>query len=206
MHGKENAMIAELVKANRSCRRFEERHGVPMDILRALTDLGRLSASAANLQPLKYILCCNRSMNAKIFACLSWARYLEDWPGPAEGERPAAYIVMLHDRSVSRHIDCDHGISAQSILLGAREMGLAGCMLGAVDRKTLRSLLGIGEDLKIILVLAIGKPKERVVIETLETPGDIRYWRDADGAHHVPKRSLAQLLLAEYDLESDPSE
>ncbi len=191
-------MIADLIKANRSCRRFEQKQRVSMQTLTELVELGRLSASAANLQPLKYILSCNPAANAEIFACLSWARYLKEWPGPQEGERPAAYIVMLHDRQISRHIDCDHGIAAQSILLGARERGLAGCMLGAIDRPRLRSFLSIDEHLKILLVLAIGKPGEQVVIDSADAQSGIRYFRDAGGVHHVPKRPLTEIVLARF--------
>jgi nitroreductase len=189
-------MLSDLIKANRSCRRFEQGLRVSMQTLAKLVELGRLSASAANLQPLKYILSCNSTLNSEIFATLSWARYLTEWPGPQEGERPAAYIIMLHDRQISRHIDCDHGIAAQSILLGAREKGLAGCMLGAIDRKKLRSRLGIDEQLKIILVLAIGRPGEQVVIDTADAHSGTRYFRDAAGIHHVPKRPLTEIILA----------
>ena len=119
-------MLTELVKQNRSCRRFYQDHAVTMDTLKALVELGRLSASAANLQPLKYILSCNPEKNAAIFDCLAWAAYLKDWPGPEPGERPAAYIIILGDTTIAKSVGCDHGIAAQSMLLGAREQGLAG--------------------------------------------------------------------------------
>ena len=112
-------MIADLITANRSCRRFDENHALSTANLLDLIDLARLSASAANLQPLRYILSCDPTTNAKIFDCLTWAYYLKEWPGPAPGERPGAYIVILHDTRISKSLDCDHGIAAQSILLGA---------------------------------------------------------------------------------------
>lgn len=192
-------MLLELVRTNRSCRRFHQDHRVDADSLRQLVELARLSASAANLQPLKYIISCEAHTNREIFDCLTWAAYLKDWPGPAEGERPAAYIVILHDTAIAKEPGCDHGIAAQSILLGAREMGLAGCMLGAVDRGRLRQRLAIDGRYRILLVLAIGKPRERVVLDTVGEDGDIKYWRDADGVHHVPKRRLEELILATHD-------
>jgi len=191
-------MIAESIRANRSCRRFEQNDPIPMRTLLDLVDLGRLSASAGNLQPLKYILSNTPQTNAEIFDCLSWAAYLKDWPGPSEGERPAAYIIVLHDTSITNHIDCDHGIAGQSILLGAREMELAGCMLGAINQSLLRSRLKIPEHLKILLVLAIGKPREHVVAEEIDSSGDIRYFRDSKQVHHVPKRSLDEIVIARY--------
>jgi nitroreductase len=191
-------LITELVKENRSCRRFYEDHAVEPETLKELVSLARISASAANLQPLKYILSSDPRKNAEIFSCLAWAGYLKDWPGPEEGERPAAYIVVLGDTSISKSADCDHGIAAQTILLGAREKGLAGCMLGAIDRNVLRDLLNIPSQLKILLVLAIGKPREKVVLETVGSDNSIRYWRDDEGVHHVPKRKLEDIIVAEY--------
>lgn len=193
-------MIADLIKANRSCRRFDEKHPIYATNLLELVDLARLSASAANLQPLRYILSCDPATNAKIFECLTWAYYLKEWPGPQPGERPGAYIVILHDTCVSRTLDCDHGIAAQSILLGAREMGLAGCMLAAVKRPRLRRLLEIPTPLKIKLVLAVGKPKETIVIDSANNENDIRYWRDENQVHHVPKRRLKDIVLASYPI------
>jgi len=191
-------MIAQLVKENRSCRRFYENHTVALKILQDLVDLARLSASGANLQPLKYILACQPQINAEIFSCLAWAAYLKDWPGPDPGERPAAYIVILGDTAISKDFGCDHGIAAQSILLGAREKGLAGCTLGSINRKALREILNIEAHLQIMLVLAIGKPKEKVVIETVGPDGSIRYWRDAESVHHVPKRVLNDIIVGSY--------
>jgi nitroreductase len=193
-------MIADLITANRSCRRFDENHPLSTAKLLDLIDLARLSASAANLQPLKYILSCDPATNAKIFDCLTWAYYLKKWPGPEPGERPGAYIVILHDTRISKSLDCDHGIAAQSILLGAREAGLAGCMLAAVKRPRLRRLLNIPTPLKIKLVLAVGKPKETIVIDTVSEEGDIRYWRDENQVHHVPKRPLKDIVLASYPI------
>ena len=191
-------MFAELVKENRSCRRFYEDHAVEPETLKELVSLARISASAANLQPLKYILSSDPRKNAEIFSCLAWAGYLKDWPGPEAGERPAAYIVVLGDTSISKSTDCDHGIAAQTILLGAREKGLAGCMLGSIDRNALRDHFNIPSQLKILLVLAIGKPREKVVLETVGSDNSIRYWRDNEGVHHVPKRKLEEIIAAEY--------
>jgi nitroreductase len=191
-------MISELVEANRSCRRFYEDHQVGLKTLEELVDLARLSASGANLQPLKYILACQPDVNAKIFSCLAWAGYLKDWPGPEPGERPSGYIVILGDTTISKEFGVDHGIAGQSMLLGARDKGLAGCMLGSINRKDLRPILNIESHLKILLVLAIGKPKEEVVIETVGPDGNIRYWRDAQAVHHVPKRALSDLIVASH--------
>jgi nitroreductase len=188
-------MIRDLVTKNRSYRRFHQEVVIPYETLRELVDLARLSASAGNLQPLRYVLSCDPPKNALIFPNLAWAMYLKDWPGPAEGERPSAYIIVLEDKQVEHPLHCDHGIAAQNILLGATEKGLGGCIIGAINKPKLRQVLNIPERHEILLVLALGKPKEKVVIEELKPDGGIKYWRDSKGIHHVPKRALADIIL-----------
>lgn len=191
-------MIEDLIRKNRSCRRFYQSQAVDLETLERLINLARLSASAANLQPLKYILSSNLKINAQIFPCLGWAGYLKDWPGPAEGERPAAYIVILGDSGIAKNFGCDHGIASQNILLGAREIGLACCIIESIDRKKLGDILNISPKFKILLVIAIGKPREKVVLEAVGPNGDIRYWRDDKEIQHVPKRSLNDIIVDSY--------
>jgi nitroreductase len=169
-----------------------------MSTLQDLVDLARQSPSAANKQPLKYILSNQHAVNELIFSQLAWAGYLKDWPGPGEGERPAAYILLLADRKISRAIDCDHGIAAQSILLGAADNGLGGCILSSIDRDKVSEALDIPSHMEILLAIALGKPKETVILEEMPEDGDFKYWRDPDGRHHVPKRGLSEIVLAEY--------
>ena len=188
-------MIRDLIIRNRSYRRFYQEVAIERETLVELVDLARLSASAANMQPLKYILSCDPQKNALIFPHLAWAGYLKDWPGPGEGERPSAYIIILGDTEITQSFGCDHGIAAQSILLGATEKGLGGCIIAAVRRQELQKVLEIPPRYEILLVLALGKPKETVVIETVGTNGDVKYWRDSEGIHHVPKRLLDDIII-----------
>jgi nitroreductase len=188
-------MLRDLVISNRTCRRFDEEFAIERRTLEELVDLARLSASAANLQPLRYMLSCDPEKNARIFPQLAWAAYLKDWGGPAPGERPSAYIMILGDTAINTTFYCDHGIAAQSILLGAREKGLAGCMIGLIKREELRTILAIPTQYEILLVLALGKPREKAVIDKVGPKGDIKYWRDSAGVHHVPKRSLKDLII-----------
>jgi nitroreductase len=191
-------MLEDLIRKNRSCRRFIQSRLLDLNTLNELVNLARLSASAANLQPLKYVICCNPEKNAEIFTCLAWAAYLKDWPGPQEGERPSGYIVVLGDTGIAQDFGCDHGIACQSILLGAREKGLAGCMLGAVNREKIRDILNLDAQFNILLVIALGVPREEIFIEPLGADGSIRYWRDNRGVHHVPKRSLKDIVIEAY--------
>jgi nitroreductase len=188
-------MLKELVLKNRSYRRFHEEYRLDPDMLRELVDLARLSSSGANFQSLKYVLSTDQERNALIFATLGWAGYLKDWDGPPKGERPSGYVVMLFDRSLAKTCFWDHGIAAQSILLGAVERNLGGCMFGNVDRDKLRQALALDERYEILMVIALGKPKEEVQLVPLGPDGDIKYYRDAAGVHYVPKRSLDDIIL-----------
>jgi len=188
-------MMKDLVLKNRSYRRFHEDVEVDSQTLRELVDLARLSASAANKQPLRYMLACTKEKNELIFPTIAWAAYLKDWSGPSVGERPSAYIVVLADKEISANFNWDAGICSQSILLGAVEKGLGGCIIANINKPSLKQALNIPDTYEIVFILALGKPKEHVVIEPVPADGDIKYWRDAEETHHVPKRSLEDLII-----------
>ena len=187
-------MIYDIIKKNRSYRRFYQERLIDPDRLKSLVELARLSPSTANLQPLKYVLSWEPERNAMIFPLLGWAGYLKDWDGPMESERPSAYIVILGDREITDNFSVNHGIAAQSILMGATEMGLGGCIIGNVQKERLRALLRLPGRYEVLLVIALGVPKEHVVLEDIKE-GNVHYWRDADGVHHVPKRLLSDIIL-----------
>lgn len=189
--------LKELMIKNRTYRRFRESERIEPATLHELIDLTRYCASASNRQLLRYLIASTPEETAKVFPTLTWAASLPDWPGPAEGERPPAYIIMLADTRITKNIFCDDGIAAQSILLGAAEKGLGGCMLAGIEREELRAALDIPEYFDVPLILALGNPTERVVIEdgARHDPVKRAYWRDEEGVHYVPKRPLGQLIV-----------
>lgn len=187
-------LIEQLVRQNRSYRRFYQDFHVSKENLKYFINLARLSPSARNAQPLKYYIGNDKSTCKKIFSTLKWAGYLKDWDGPGQGERPSAYIIMLGDQNIAKNYYCDHGIAAQSILLGAVEKGFGGCIIASVDKEKLREDLNIDPALEILQVIALGKPKETVMIETIKND-DIKYWRDDKKIHHVPKRKLEDIIV-----------
>lgn len=194
----------ELVTRSRSIRRFDESAEVSAGTLRDLVELACYVPSAANRQPLRYLPATGSEMLDRIFPCLKWAGYLEEWSGPQLGERPsAAFVVLCRDEDVAGAA-CDSGIAAQTILLGAAERGLGGCIVAAIDRERLARSLGIPDGWTVLMVIALGKPAETVVIDQIELGGDICYWRDEHGIHHVPKRQVDELIVTSAQLrESD---
>ena len=187
--------MTSLVRMSRSYRRFDEDYHVEGEVLRELIELAQFSPTGNNMQPLKFWLSNTTEMNAKIYPNLGWAGSLPHWHGPEAGERPSAYIIILGDRDIQLTFGVDHGIAAQSIMLGAAEKGLGGCMVGSVKRKALAANLEIPDWYQILLVLALGKPVETVVTEPLQPGGEVKYYRDEDGVHHVPKRGLEELIV-----------
>ena len=188
-------MISDLIEKNRSYRRFRQEVAIPENDLREMIGNARLTPSGRNAQTLRYVLSNTPAMNARIFPALGWAGYLRDWNGPEEGERPSAYIVILNDNDVATHYFCDHGIVSLAILLTAVEKGYGGCIIASVNNQLLREALNIPARYAVVQAIALGKPDETVVIEQIPDDGDFKYWRDKQGVHHVPKRTLDSLII-----------
>jgi len=186
--------ISNLIQKNRSYRRFYENENISIEKLRSWVNLARLSPSARNMQSLRYKIINKKEINNQIFPLLKWAGYLKNWDGPIKGERPSAYIVILNDEDLSNNYYCDDGIVSQSMLLGAVDSGFGGCIIAAINRPKLKELLKIEDKYKIIHLLALGKPKEEVIVDDMED-NKIMYWRDQKQVHHVPKRKLDDLIL-----------
>jgi nitroreductase len=193
--------LAATVRECRSYRRFDEAAPISRDLMLAFVDLARRCASAGNRQPLRYHVVSDSPELDMVFPRLRWAADLKDWDGPVAGERPTGYIVVAATEPMAPIARTDAGIAAQTIMLAATQAGFGGCMLASVEPDLL-DVLGVRcvEDgrevgLQMLLVLALGKPAEKVVLEPVAREHGTTYWRDADGTHHVPKRSLAEVLV-----------
>lgn len=186
--------VREALHKSRSYRRFYQDVHIPESDMMVIADAARLSPSGRNIQAIKFLLSFKESSNSRIFPALAWAGYLPDWDGPEEGERPSAYIIQLLDKRIAQTTMCDEGITAQSMLLQAVELGYGGCIIGAVRRDLLKDAFNLPEWLEIKNVIALGKPKETVLIEDMKD-GEYKYWRDPDGTHHVPKRRTEDIVI-----------
>jgi nitroreductase len=186
-------LMKELIRKTRSYRRFKQTP-IQEEILHELVDLGRLSPNHVNKQPLKYIISCNPETNNKIFPCLLWAKNLKNWSGPKEHERPAAYIIILGDTAICEDFGQNAGIAAQSMVLGATEKGVASCMIGNILREQLITGCAIPQRYKVLLVVALGYPGETILLEDLKD-GNTAYYRDENDVHHVPKRTLEEVIV-----------
>ena len=188
--------MIDLIERTRTFRRFEQDKEIDLRLLKDLVNLARLGGSARNCQPWQYAIITEPDACNKIFPYLGWAGYLADWKGPEPGERPNAYILCFLNRNWLKGSDkeaqFDLGIATQNLLLGAMEKGIGGCRIGAFSPK-LADIFKLEKHQELSLVVALGYPAEQVVIET-STDGDIKYWRDENGLHHVPKRELSEIM------------
>ena len=187
--------LEEIFTKARSYRRFYQNELIEQSVLKKFVNLARLSSSAKNVQPLKYYISNDNKQNEDIFKCLTWAGYLTNWDGPEEGEKPSAYIVIVGDKRIAENIKWDDSIAAHSILLGATEKGFGGCIIAAINKDELKAKLKLTEDYNPMLVVALGKPKEIVIIDEIQD-GKYKYWRDDAQNHHVPKRSLDEIIIS----------
>ena len=184
-------MIYEKITGRRTIRKYL-RKDVPKEVLIKCVDAARLSPSGANRQPLKYIIVEDKNLLKAVFGTLRWAGYLPDYQ-PSEEEMPRAYIVILLDKDIQKNSGHDAGIASMSISMVAYDEGLGSCILGAVDRARLREILNIADHLDIVLVVALGYPAENPVVDKVKND-KIKYWLDENGALHVPKRELKDII------------
>ena len=194
-------MLEKLIKKTRSYRKFYEDIKIKDDFLVHLINLARLSASARNQQALRFVISNNKTTNEQIFKQLAWAGYIKDWDGPKKGERPAAYIIIVVDKNISNNfvkdwIYADMGIACQSILLGANEKDFGACIIAAVKRKKVQEILKLSSNYEILSVIALGKPKEKIVIDEMKkNDTNTKYWRAQNNVHHVPKKNIDEIIL-----------
>jgi len=190
--------MENLIKACRSYRRFLENEPISPSELTGLIELARLAGSARNAQPLRYLIVTSPDYRERLFPLLGWAGYLSDWPGPGAGERPTAYIVCLEDRRINGDAVFDLGIASQNILLGAIARGIGGCRIASFAKKKVAELFDLDEHLSPSLVIALGRPAEEVIIEETDDPDEIKYWRDENQRHHVPKLTTGKLVIGAF--------
>ena len=191
-------MLKDLVKQNRSYRGYDESRRVTEAELREMVDCARLSASSVNMQPLKYYLAWEKEEVDRIQALTAWARGLPEMTLPHEGMHPTAFIVICQDKSIQESLarfQKDVGIAAQTILLAAVEMGLGGCMIGNFGADSVQQELGLSENLAPLLIVAIGKPAEKIVLTEVGEGESVAYYRDENDVHYVPKRRLEDIII-----------
>ena len=186
--------LMKVIRANRSYRRFDSSVKVSAEQLRMMVDAARFCSSGRNLQPLRYRFVTDDGEVDQVYESLKWAGYLTDWDGPVKEERPSAYLVQCLDTELTANCLCDDGLQIEAVTLAAVTLGLGCCIIKSFNVQRLTDVLAIPDKYKPLYVIAVGKPVETVVTEPLKN-GDVKYYRDSDGVHHVPKRELDDLIF-----------
>ncbi len=191
-------MFSDLVKATRSFRNFDPTYRLSDEVMHSLIELCRYTPSTANTQSIKFAYACSEEACAKVFPLLGWAGYLKENKPPYDGNVPAGYILICFDTDISPEIEIDAGICAQTIVLGAMDLGIGACMIGSFNKQKVTELFNLPANIKPRLMIALGIPKETVEIVDIKD-GDVKYYRDGKDKHFVPKRTVSELTLPKLD-------
>ncbi len=190
-------MLKNLLLSSRSYRSFDESVKITPEQLADWVDHTRYAPSSMNLQMLKFFAVTDPSLCARLLGSTRWAGKIKDQKLPPDGHAPVAYIVICADKNVvstAENFDKDVGICAQTIMLAACESGFGGCMLGSFAPDAVKEILELDENLVPKLVLALGKPDERVELVGETEDGSVTYYREG-GIHYVQKRKLENILI-----------
>ena len=185
------ASLARLLRANRSYRGYDNSFVVRDDQLRRIIDVVRMCPSARNQQILRFRPVLGDEAD-KVLPHIRLGGALPELHLPFEGTEPRAFVVICSTVEESKYVDIDLGIVAQSMLLQATEIGLGGICIGAFDHAPLREALQLAYE--PLLVLAIGRPQERIELVSCSEGDDLNYYR-RDGVHYVPKINIDDLIL-----------
>jgi nitroreductase len=195
--------VYEAIEKRRSVRKFLQKP-IPYSVLRKLINAARLAPSGGNFQAWEFIVVDDKELCAKIFPMTSWAIYFGKEGAPEEGERPVSYVVFLNNKSLNKNLPpsvwiADISAAIENLILAAVEEGIGTCWLGSmqlnkIQRANLVNLLSVPDTHSLEFMVALGYPVETHQVEDIEKDGSIKYYRDEQGIHHVPKRKLEHIL------------
>lgn len=191
-------MLIDIVKANRSYRGYDESYVFTKEELKDLVNITRFTPSSVNKQPFKYYIACEKDKVQLIQSMTKWAAALPEMTLPHPGMCPTGFIVICQDLNINPNpfrYSTDVGIVAQTLLLYAAEKGLGGCMIGNFNADEVKEKLSLSDNFHPVLIIALGKPSEKIVLTDLENDGDTKYYRDENDVHYVPKRKLEDIII-----------
>lgn len=192
-------MFKDLVRANRSYRGYDESYHFTKEELADFVDHARLAPSSVNAQPFRYYLAWEKDEVDKIQSLTKWARALPDLELPHKGMHPTGFIIICQDTNIGESLtryQKDVGIVAQTMLLAAVEKGLGGCMIGNFQAGPVKEALGLSQNLAPMLIVALGKPAEKIVLTEVDEGDSVQYYRDDEDVHYVPKRKLSDIIIS----------
>ena len=181
-----------LLLHNRSYRGFDRDYVVHPRQLDAMIAVNTKVASSVNMQRLRFRPVVQGPEADAVNKYIRMGRGLPHLQLPFPGREPEAFIIVCSTAAENPGIDIDLGISVQSMLLKAVEMGLGGLIIRNFDREPIREALSLPYE--PICVVAVGKPAERIELVPVHEGEQLQYYR-RDGIHYVPKLTPEDLTL-----------
>ena len=186
--------LMELLKTRRTYRRFEQK-AIDQEIIDEILLAARYASSAANRQPLSYIVIKDADKGAEVFRYTKWAGALPPEQGqPKENERPVLFIAVVENMNINKNCDTDAGLAISNMTLAAWNRGVGSCMIGACDKPTLSKMFGLNENQVLHTVVAFGYPSHVSHIVDVENPEEVKYYLDENRDYVVPKRKLEDVV------------
>ncbi|MBQ3750770.1 MAG: nitroreductase family protein [Bacteroidales bacterium] len=181
-----------LLLKNRSYRGYDHQQKVSIETLKTIVGVNNKIPSARNQQVLRFKLVNAENGAALILENIKMGGALPELHLPFEGTEPEAFIIVCSNIPENKMVDIDAGISVQSMLLKAVELGLRGLIIGAFNKEKIIQALQLPYE--PLLILAIGKGNENIRLTEISEGEDHRYYRK-DGTHYVPKVRMEDLII-----------
>ena len=184
--------LDSLLLKNRSYRGFDGSYAVLPRQLDTIVAVNTKIGSGMNAQRLRFRCVCDAAESARVLSCIKLAGAHPEWGLPLQGAQPAAYIIVCATCAENPIVDIDLGMSLEAMTLKAVEMGLGGVIVRNFNAGALREALSLPLD--PLIVLALGKPAERIELVPVHAGDSLAYYR-RDGIHYVPKLCLEDIKI-----------
>ena len=189
--GKSRNSLATLFERNRSTLGYDSSFIVRPDQLRRIVAVNTKVASARNRQALRFRLV-TADEAQKVLPHISMGAALSEMQLPLPGTEPNAFIIVCSSIAPRTSTYIDLGISVQSMLLQATEIGLNGLCILSFDKERIMEALGLS--LEPLMVVAIGKSAEKHSLVDISASEPHDYYRNG-GVHYVPKVRVDDLII-----------
>ncbi len=184
--------LDSLLLMNRSYRGYDKSDVVSLETLKLIVGVNNKIPSARNQQVLRFKLV-NRDNGAEyVLQNIKLGGALPELNLPLKNSEPEAFIIVCSMVEESKMVDVDAGISVQSMLLKAVELGYNGVIIGAFNKSALKKVLNLPYE--PLLVVAIGKGAESIRLTEIGEGDSHKYYRN-EGTHYVPKVRIEDLLI-----------
>lgn len=183
----------ETILKRRSIRRFSDKE-ISDEAIEKMINSARLAPSAANLQPLKYMVIKSPDIRDAVFKNTMWAGYVQPEGAPSFENRPRLFIAVLCDSRIKKeNYELDAGLSIENMILTAQEESIGSCIIGAFHKEEVKKILDVPDHLILNCLIGFGYPAHQSVF--YDESENVKYTMDDKENFHVPKRPLKDITI-----------